>query len=147
MVNTWMIYGIGIETQPVEDNLNAEKLKAELRKIPEFADALGVIGDVQHYNSDEEWVSAVFAELQIDSAAELLSRLDRTQTLTYSSDGNGNNYLFYPPSFPWQRVENEPETAEQVIENITKLICSVTNLAAEKIAPMIDEELQVECCG
>lgn len=147
MVNTWMIYGIGMETQPVEDNLNAEKLEAELRKIPEFANALSAIGDAQHYDSHEEWVSEVFAELQIDSAAELLSRLDDTQTLTYSGDGNGNNYLFYPPSFPWQRIENEPETAEQVIENITKLVRSVTDMTAEEITQMIDEGLQVECWG
>lgn len=78
---------------------------------------------------------------------DLLAHCDDTDTLTFCDDGDGNEYFYYPPSMPWHRTENEPDSAEEVHRRIIKAVQCLTDLSEAEIEKMIDDDLYVCGCG
>lgn len=69
---------------------------------------------------------------------EVFALLDNSDTLTF--DGN---YLFYPQSFPWERTDNEPQTIEDVHNNIIKAVQKLVDLEEEQIDEFIDNAMHI----
>jgi len=82
-----------------------------------------------------------------DNLGDLLAHCDDTDSLCYGDDGESGSYLYYPPSLPWQRSDNDPETKEEVHRRIIKAVQRITDLPDEEISSMIDDELYVVGMG
>ena len=70
---------------------------------------------------------------------EVFASLDNTNTLTFDGD-----FLFYPQSFPWERTDNEPETIDDVHNNIIKAVQIIVNLEEKNIIKLIDDTLYID---
>ena len=68
-----------------------------------------------------------------DNFADVLCHCDETDTLTYGDDGEGVCYFYYPPSMPWHRVANEPDSEEEVVERIIRAVQKITDMSRSEI--------------
>lgn len=144
-VSYWVIEGVGINVNTIRPYLNKEKLVQFLtEQLPddELVIEFKKKGACCDLNIDDFLYGDPF-----DNLADLLSHCDDSNSFTYGDDGESGAYLYYPPSFPWERTENEPETLEEVHRRIIKAVQRVTDLSDEEIEQMIDDELYVVGIG
>lgn len=135
----WMIEGVGVCVSDLRPCINADKFLDFLKEqrldtpIPEGK-------DVESYIDD--WIE------RLNVLGNVFCLCDATATLTYCDNGEGDCYLYYPPSMPWERSENEPETLEEVHEILVNTIQRLTDLTKEQIENvLIDDNLYVHGCG
>lgn len=141
----WMIEGIGINVENVIPYVNKEKAaRAILEQHPDDDELQEIIlsGDYSSFDVEE-----YLYEVGFDNFADLLTHCDDTDSLTYSDDGDGNSYFYYPPSMPWHRVSNEPNSEDEVIDRIVAAVQKITDMTREKIVLKIDTELYVVGIG
>ena len=136
--NICVISGIGLDCDELEPYLSAKKLGALMKKwYPndrEIEDLLA--GD---YSVDD------IDSLLWDNYAgwhEVLCDMDDTHVLTWDTDVYGSHWLVYPPSMPWQRCENEPQTPDEAVDRIVKVIRQVSDLSDDKIRDMIGWDVE-----
>lgn len=135
----WMIEGVGVCVSDLRPCINADKFLNFLKEqrldepIPEDE-------DVESYIDD-----CIF---DLDGIGSTFCLCDKTGALTYCDNGGGEDYLYYPPSMPWERDENEPKTLEEVHEILVNAIQCLTDLTKEQIEnDFIDDNLYVYGCG
>ncbi len=144
-VSYWMIEGIGIDTDKIEPLINKEKLaKMLLEQLPDDEDLLKIIEGKKY---DELDVRDFLYGEPFENLGDLLTHCDDTDSITYGDDGDGGAYFYYPPSMPWHRVLNEPDTLEEVHRRIIKAVQVITDLPSEEIETMIDDDLYVVGIG
>ena len=144
-VSYWMIAGVGIDTDKVEPFLDKEKLAKMLHEqLPDDEELLEIIASKQYDNLDVR--DFLYGE-PFENLGDLLTHCDDTDSITYGDDGESGSYFYYPPSMPWQRVPDEPETLEEVHRRIIKAVQVVTNLSAQDVEEMIDDDLYVVGVG
>ena len=144
-VSYWMIEGVGIDVEKVKPHFNNEKLAQLLaEQLPDDEIVIEIMEKGSF--SDLDINDFMYGE-PFDNLADLLSHCDDSNSLTYGDDGESGAYLYYPPSLPWQRTENDPETLEEVHRRIIKAVQRVTDLTVEEINGMIDDELYVVGIG
>lgn len=144
-VSYWVIEGIGIDADQVEPFINKKKLaNMLLRKCPNH-EGLMRIHTNQAY--DELNVEDFLYGTPFENLGELLVYCDDTYSLVYGDDGADSSYFYYPPSMPWNRRDNEPDTLEEVHRRIIKAVRSITDLSAADIEKMIDDHLYVVGIG
>lgn len=148
-VSYWMIAGVGIDTDKVEPHLHRDKLLDLLaEQLPDDEDVVELVqsredtGKCPEFDIDEYLYDQPFENL-----ADLLTHCDDTDTITYGDDGYGGYYFYYPPSMPWELREEDPKTIEEVHRRIITAVQKVTDLTAEEIEAMIDDNLYVIGCG
>lgn len=144
-VSYWVIEGVGINVNTIRPYLNKEKLVQFLtEQLPddELVIEFKKKGTCCDLNIDDFLYGDPF-----DNLADLLSHCDDSNSLTYGDDGESGAYLYYSPSLPWERTENEPETLEEAHRRIIKAVQRVTDLSDEEIEQMIDDELYVVGIG
>jgi len=137
----WIITGVGIDT----DGLYPFIDKAKVAKLL-----------LEQFTDDEELVQMVadgdYDGLDVDNfvdgepfncLADMFTFCDDTDSLTYGDDGAGKSFLYYPPSLPWQRADNEPETLQEVHKRLIDAVKKLTTLADSEIESMIDDDLYV----
>lgn len=76
----------------------------------------------------------------------MLKCCDETETLVSAPDESGLEYLYYPPSMPWERSENEPESLEEVHYRIVMAVQKLADMTEAEIETLIDDDLY-ESCG
>lgn len=144
-VSYWMIEGVGIDVDKIKPHLNNEKLVQLLsEQLPDDE----IVNEIMEKGSycDLDINDFMYGE-PFDNLGDLLTHCDDSNSLSYGDDGESGAYLYYPPSLPWQRTENDPETLEEVHRRIIKAVQRVTDLNAEEIDGMIDDELYVVGIG
>lgn len=141
----WMIEGIGFDTDKLVPWLNkgkvAQLLAEQLEDEPDTVERLRQMissGDFSGLNIDDYLYGNPFENL-----ADLLTYCDDTDSITYGSDGEGSYYFYYPPSMPWEMMETEPKSIEEVHERIVAAVQKITDLKSEEINWMIDDDLRV----
>ena len=144
-VSYWMIEGVGINTDKIEESINKEKLAAMLlEQLPDDELVLDIIKKKAYDRLD---VRDFLCGEPFDNLGDLLTHCDDTDSITYGDDGEGASYFYYPPSMPWHHTENEPETLEEVHRRIIRAVQTITDLSGEEIEAMIDNELYVVGIG
>ena len=144
-VSYWMIEGVGIDVDKIKPHLNNEKLVQLLsEQLPDDE----IVNEIMEKGSycDLDINDFMYGE-PFDNLGDLLTHCDDSNSLSYGDDGESGAYLYYPPSLPWQRTENDPETLEEVHRRIIRAVQRVTDLNAEEIDGMIDDELYVVGIG
>jgi len=141
----WMIEGIGLDTDKLVPWLNKGKVAQFLAE--QLEDDTATVEYLRQMISSED-----FRSLDIDdylyggpfeNLADLLTHCDDTDSITYGSDGEGSYYFYYPPSMPWEMLETEPKSIKEVHERIIAAVQKITDLKAEEIDWMIDDDLRV----
>lgn len=141
----WMIEGIGIDTYKIESYLDKKKLANVLaRQLPDD-ELINEIVRLEKYNELD--IDDFLCGEPFNNLADILTYCDDTNTLTYGDDGEGGAYFYYPPSMPWHRVQNEPDSIEEVHRRIIDAVKELTILSDEQIEKMIDDDLYVMGCG
>lgn len=133
-LNTCIYRAIGLEVSSFSSFVDEGKVK-------KLFDEKGLTEDVTGGDYNYENCLKLF---RAESFAELLYNLDETDCLSYRTYREDEQYLFYEPTFPWERKEEEPETLEDAQEMIIRMIQKVTNVSADQILSMINYELFVE---
>lgn len=136
----WTIDGVGIRAEDLQPFIDCEKLNAFLMKKFEIDEGDPILDDstLDDFLNGEPY----------DNFAELLSHCDDSNILTYADNGDCEySYLYYPPTMPWNRRENEPTSPEEVHEFIAAAVSKICNIPREKLDELIDDELNVEGCG
>ena len=138
----WTIEGVGLKTNDIQRYLDTEKLvKLFHEQLPEDEELNEMISAEDY--SAFELRDFLYGE-PFQNLADVLCHCDDSNTLTYGDDGEGTDYLYYPPSMPWERRENEPQTEDCVIANIIKAVRRITNgLTDDEIRSMVDSDLHV----
>lgn len=144
-VSYWMIEGVGIDVDKIMPHLNKEKLAHFLAEQLPDDEIVTEIIEKEAY-SDMEIDDFMYGE-PFDNLGDLLTHCDDSDSLSYGDDGESGAYLYYPPSLPWQRTENDPQTLEEVHRRIIKAVQRVTDLTSEAIEVMIDDNLYVVGIG
>jgi hypothetical protein len=143
-ISYWVIEGVGIEADKIWPYLNYDKVLDVLYDLmPNNKNIAKLFVERKDTGKCPEFDIDDFVDGQLfDSLADLLTFCDDTDTITYGYDGE-RDYFYYPPSMPWERVEADPETREEVHQRIITAIQKVADLAAEEIDGMIDDDLYV----
>lgn len=144
-VSYWMIEGIGIDTDKIEPFLNKEKLaRMLLEQLPDDEELASIIENKQYNELD---VNDFLYGEPFNNLADLLTHCDDTDSITYGDDGDGGAYFYYPPSMPWHRTDNEPDTIEEVHRRIITAIQVIADLTDDEIETMINDDLYVVGIG
>lgn len=141
----WIIQGVGIPASEVYPHLNKRKLINFLSKqLPDDEEVLEWKRkrDVSEFDIDDFLYGEPFENL-----ADLLTHCDDTDSITYGDTGDGEAFFYYPPSMPWHHTETEPKTLEEVHQRIVDAVMVVTDLSAEEIESMINDDIYEVGCG
>lgn len=141
----WMIEGIGIDVEKIRPHLNKRKvLRLILEQYPDDEDTLEWKRrrDLTKFDIDDYLYGNLF-----DNLGDLLTHCDKTDTITYGDTGDGGVYFYYPPSMPWHRTKNEPDSEKEVHRRIVDAVMVVTDLSADEIEQMIDDDIYALGCG
>ena len=141
----WLIEGIGINVQDIEEHVNKEKMvRFFLEQLPNREDLMDMLnsGDYELFDAEEYCQCNGF-----DNFADVLCHCDDTDSLTFGYDGEGASYFYYPPSMPWHRTPNEPKSEQEVIDRIVKAVQKISDMTEEEIKKIVDNELYVVGCG
>lgn len=122
-----MMQGIGVNIRRLRPHVVIEKVISAM-------EGLG-------YAAPEEprtWsLGELAAAYGFDSFVDFLTFLDDTDTLI-SLSGEGSEYLVYPPLFPWQMRDNEPQSEDAVTELLVSVLKQVTNLTEAELRNCVE---------
>ena len=125
----WICNGIGINVEYILPRLDKKKC---MKFIESQIDGVEI--------EEKEFDINKFIEYPFfDNIADMLTYCDDTDTLTYTDNGEGTYYFLYEPSYPWLRLPKEPETREEVYENIIKAVRKITNMQSYEIRELIED--------
>lgn len=82
-----------------------------------------------------------------ENLADVFTFCDDTDSLTYGDNGDGESYFYYPPSYPWERTENEPSSIAEVHERVIKAILRLCDMTREQVETLIDDDIYDYGCG
>lgn len=147
-MNCWLIEGIGINADDIIPYVNNKKLVKTLFDYYSNNDDLkNIIKNESYTDFTAEQLIEDYVFIFSNSLAEFLYLCDDTDFLVFCSDGEGSTYLYYQPTMPWERADNEPKSVEEVHEIIINIVQKVTDLSSQEIENLIDDELYVVGCG
>lgn len=144
-VSYWVIRGVGICAEDVTHALNKKKLVLKLLELLPDEDSQELL---QHIISDDRYekfdVEGEFCfGNPYENIAELLVECEGTMSFTYADDGFSRSYFYFPPTMPWSYLESDPKTLEEAHRRIIMAVQTITDLSAEEIEELIDDDLYV----
>lgn len=136
----WVIKGVGINTERIREYLDKVALANFCYHHLLNDDELYEL--IRHENYDDFDIEEYLHGQPFDNLADLLTYCDDTDTLTYGEDKEGNSYLYYPPSMPWELRKEDPRTLSDAHDIIADAILKVTSeLSRGTLIEMIDDDL------
>lgn len=133
----WMCEGIGIRTNELYPFLNKQKCIEVIKKqLPD-----------EEIEEDDFDINEYFFGEPFDNLGDLLCHVDDTNTLTYGDNNEGEYYFYYPPSYPWDRRENEPKSIKEVHERIVAAVLQLCDIDRREIEAIIDDDIYDYGCG
>ena len=119
--DTWPIVGYGIEIDDIYEYFNKDKIIdiLETRHI-----------DVPDPEELEECIYDEYGDF-----AGFVASLDETEILDHIDDGNGHQFVLFPPCYPWWKKtdHNELKTKEGVEKFIANILIKVCDISAENV--------------
>lgn len=142
-ISYWAVAGIGIDTVKIWDHINKRKvIDALLELLPDDEELLEW---KERKNLQDFRIEEYLYDADLYNFAELLTQCDDTNTLTFG-DADDGEFLYYPPSMPWDRRENEPKSVQEVHDRIISTVMKVVDMSREEIEVLIEDDLfAVEC--
>ena len=140
----WTVSGIGIDTVKMWDHINKRKAIDALLAL--FPDDLELLEWKKRKNLQGFRIEEYLYEADIYNFAELLTKCDDTNTLTFG-DADDGEFLYYPPSMPWDRKENEPKSVQEVHDRIVAAVMKVVDMSKEEIEALIEDDIFAVGCG
>ena len=148
----WVIEGVGLCTEDIEPYINKKKLVEFMLEQLDSKDE-EVISELKHMIATED-----FSEFDLinylygypfENLADILTHCDDFNSLTFGDDGDSgcsSHYLYYPPSMPWWIREEDPKSLDEVHNRIVAAVQKITDMDAEDILRLIDDNLFVVGC-
>lgn len=139
--NDYVIIGIGICMDEIKDRIDNRKMVEYLiEQLPDMAEELRKI-----LNS-EELLAAFDIEDYMQSTpyyyvAEIFASLDDSHWLCYDDASGGTEYLYFRPVYPWQIDDACPRSIDEVHQLLISVISQLTDMTAEEIEAVIDDDL------
>ena len=123
----WMIVGLGLSMKELFPYLQASKIRQRLRKQKgtdlnmEDTALWGKINDTERFNG--------------------------RHLLSYANDGEDNTYLYYEPSYPWEREEEDFRTEEEAKRYICNIVMPFVGdqVTRKDILALIGDVYEVGC--
>lgn len=117
----WMVFGIGFDMQDLMPYLDPEKLRQKLAEKPVF---FSEQDDVRWETADIDGRIALLEKYKDSSFgfADLVAETDTESLLSFGNDGDDGHYLYYEPSYPWDRKEKECETEAAAREHLCNVV-------------------------
>ena len=117
----WMVFGIGFDSGDLMPYLDPEKLRKGLaaKKI-QLSEA-----DAAQWGALDTDSRIEMLEGYDDSSFEfmdLIAKSDEKALLSYGNDGDNGHYLYYEPSYPWQRNKYECDSEELAREHLCNVV-------------------------
>lgn len=146
----WVVEGVGLCTEDIEPYINQKKL-VELMLGQLDSNNEEVMNELKQMISTED-----FSEVDLrnylhgypfENLADILTHCDDSDSLTFGDDGCSSHYLYYPPSMPWWIREEDPKSLDEVHRRIIAAVQKITDMDAEDILRLIDDDLFVVGCG
>ncbi len=131
---TWNNYGYGICVSDLGE-VPVERLRLLLEHAPDFhkeVDAWFVENDIENPTYDDY---VAFDDEYMTGLATILSHMiEEAEQIHFTAcnDFDGNDFLIYMPSYPWELPDSEHDLTEERIENI--LITYVSILTDDPIS-------------
>lgn len=137
----WVDQGIGVRSSRLRPHLDKQKCYCVIKEL--------LSDDDKDISFDEFDIDDYLYGDPFDTLGDVLCQLDDTNILTYGSSGemSDDDYLYYPPCFPWYHPPKEPQSLQEVHEIITGVLQRVTNLSKEKCEKLIEDNLYEVGCG
>ena len=126
----WLIEGIGVRESRIRPHLDSHLCFLEISKsFPEE--------DVREdeFNIDDWLDGGSYQNLGdfIASRSEF--------PLSSGFNGNGESFFFYQRTFPWERTNNDPGSAQEARNILIKAIRKVTNLSRKEAYALIEDDI------
>lgn len=143
----WMIVGLGLSMKELFPYLQASKIRQRLREQKgsdlnmEDTALWGKINDTERFKLLLEYLTGDF------QFADLIAQSDGRHLLSYANDGEDNTYLYYEPSYPWEREEKEFRTEEEAKEYFCSIVLPFAGdqVKRKDILALIGEICEVGC--
>ena len=133
----WICQGIGIRANQLRPFLNTQKCVQLLKEqLPG-----------KEISEDGFDIDAYLYGEPFENLADVFTFCDDTDSLTYGDNGDGESYFYYPPSYPWERTENEPSSIAEVHERVIKAILRLCDMTREQVETLIDDDIYDYGCG
>lgn len=140
----WTVEGVGLDTSVIRPYLNNRKLLNFLsQQLPDDEDVLEWKNRIDLKGFD---IDVFLWGQPFENLADILTHFDDTGTLCYG-EVDGADYFYYPPSMPWQIRENDPKSIDDVHKRIIDAVMAITDMSADQIAELIDDDLFFVGCG
>ena len=124
----WPITGYGVETNALMPYLNVKRCVSFLRK--QLSDESIEEAD---FDVDDYLYGGVY-----DDFAEMLTYLDDTDCLTSCSTGcDGENFLYYPATYPWHISNIDPRSEYEVRERIYNAVSKICDIDKRTLDDMV----------
>jgi len=132
----WMNEGIGVSSDVLWPHLDKQKCMAVVAaQCPDL--------ELDEKNFDlDDYMYDTFVNF-----GDFMCHVDNTGVMSYGDNGYGVSYFLYPPTYPWDRRDNEPQSIDEVHAIIVDAIMKVTNLTAEEADKLIDDDIYEYGCG
>ena len=143
----WMIVGLGLSMKELFPYLQASKIRQRLRKQKgtdlnmEDTALWGKINDTERFKLLLEYLTGGF------QFADLIEQSDGRHLLSYANDGEDNTYLYYEPSYPWEREEEDFRTEEEAKRYICNIVMPFVGdqVTRKDILALIGDVYEVGC--
>lgn len=134
----WMCEGIGIATSALVPYLDVDKCT---KLICEQTSG-EIVSNKEDFDINDYLYGEVFENL-----ADMLCHCDNSEAMTYGDNGDGESYFYYTKTYPWERLETEPKSIEEVHSIIKDAVQRVCNLTRDEIEEMINDDIYDFGCG
>ncbi len=126
----WGIVGYGLCLNDIEEYINREKFNQVVRDINP-----NLQFDEDDVFDDDTFCGGIYVNL-----AHFFTELDTNNNFCYEDNGDGECYLLFEPSYPWETNyrKREPKTKEEVKERLINLLTPFYNMPINILKEKID---------
>lgn len=132
--DTWPIVGYGIDVDDIYGYFNRDKI-------------IDILNE-RHVNvpNPEDFEESIYDEY--GDFAYFIASLDETGILEYAYDGDGRQFVLFPPYYPWQKRpdHNELKTKEGVENFIVNVLMKICDDSSDSIKGNI-QYISTTGCG
>lgn len=133
----WLNEGIGIRSSSIYPYLDKHKcFEAVSKQLPD-----------EKIEEDNFDIDSFLYGNPFEHLGDFMYCLDDSDTFIYESGEDGESYCLYPPSYPWDRKWNEPDSITEVHKRLVKIILQITNLTEQQAESLIDDNIYEVGCG
>lgn len=144
----WAIIGLELSRRELYPYLQASKVRQKLWEQKGIALSAEDTARWEKINDAERF--KLLLEYSQDDGfqfADLMAQSDSKHLLSYANNGENDTYLYYEPSYPWEREDEKFRTEEEAKEYICNVVMPFVNdqVARKDIMDLIGELYEIGC--